>query len=96
MATGRVGKVALIIPKLGWISIYLKTSSHKHALLVDSSTRPQNIKNTMIYTQLMKFKESDDFICKVATTNEEISQLIETGFEYICDHNRAKFFRKRK
>jgi len=44
MATGRVGKVALIIPKLGWISIYLKTSSHKHALpkiLVDSSARPQ-------------------------------------------------------
>jgi integrase len=56
----------------------------------------KNIKNTLIYTQLVDFEEKDEFICKVATTNEEISQLIEMSFEYVCEHNGAKFFRKRK
>ena len=56
----------------------------------------KNIKNTLVYTQLVNFKEKDEFICKVATTNEEIAQLIEAGFEYVCEHNGAKFFRKRK
>jgi integrase len=56
----------------------------------------KNIKNTLIYTQLVNFNEKDEFVCKVATTNEEIAQLIEAGFEYVCEHNGAKFFRKRK
>ena len=44
----------------------------------------------------VNFKEKDEFVCKVATTNEEIAQLIEAGFEYVCEDNGAKFFRKRK
>ncbi|MEM3695409.1 MAG: site-specific integrase, partial [Candidatus Bathyarchaeia archaeon] len=56
----------------------------------------KNIKNTLVYTQLVDFKNDDDFVCKVASTNEEIAQLIEAGFEYVCEHNGAKFFRKRK
>jgi len=56
----------------------------------------KNIKNTLIYTQLVDFKNEDDYICKVASTNDEIKALIEAGFEYVCEHNGAKFFRKRK
>jgi integrase len=56
----------------------------------------KNIKNTLIYTQLVDFKNEDDYICKVASTNDEIKSLIEAGFEYVCDQNGAKFFRKRK
>ncbi|MEM3759577.1 MAG: tyrosine-type recombinase/integrase [Candidatus Bathyarchaeia archaeon] len=55
----------------------------------------KNIKNTLIYTQLIPSNE-DEFICKVATTIEEAKQLIEAGFEYVCDIDNAKLFRKRK
>jgi len=56
----------------------------------------RNIKNTLLYTQLMEYKNDDDFICKVANIPSEIQGLIETGFEYICDMDGLKFFRKRK
>jgi len=55
----------------------------------------KNIKNTLIYTQLINF-EDDEYVCKVARTIEEAKQLIETGFEYVCDVDGAKLFRKRK
>ena len=55
----------------------------------------KNIKNTLLYTQLIDDKE-EDYICKIAQTTKEISQLIEDGFEYICEQEELKFFRKRK
>ena len=55
----------------------------------------RNIKNTLLYTQLMDTKE-DDYICKTAKTTKEIAQLIEDGFEYVCELENMKFFRKRK
>lgn len=56
----------------------------------------KRIQNTLKYTQLAKFEETDGFVCKVAATKEEISALIEAGFEYICENNGLKFFRKPK
>jgi hypothetical protein len=38
----------------------------------------------------------DKLQSKVARTLEEIAQLIEAGFEYICEHEGLKFFRKMK
>ena len=38
----------------------------------------------------------DEFVCKVAETPEEVSALIEAGFDYITDLEGKKFFRKRK
>jgi len=55
----------------------------------------KNIKNTLIYTQLVTF-ENDDYICKAATTVREATELIESGFEYVCDLEKVKLFRKRK
>jgi len=55
----------------------------------------KNIKNTLIYTQLVSFND-DEYICKVAKTLEEATQLIEAGFEYVTDMNGYKLFRKRK
>jgi integrase/recombinase XerD len=55
----------------------------------------RSIKNTLIYTQLVKF-DSDDFVCKVAKTITEAQQLIESGFDYICEVDGHKLFRKRK
>lgn len=51
--------------------------------------------NTLIYTQLVTFQD-EDFIAKVATSEKEVCQLVEAGFEYICDYNGNKIFRKRK
>jgi len=55
----------------------------------------RNIKNTLLYTQLIDTQE-DDYVCKIAETTKEIAQLIEDGFEYVCDQENLKFFRKRK
>jgi len=59
----------------------------------------KNINNTMIYIHLeaMLFtSNADDFHVRVTATPKEIVKLLEAGFEYVCDHDGAKFFRKRK
>ena len=55
----------------------------------------RNIKNTLIYTQLITFKD-DEYTAKVALTEKEACDFIESGFEYVCDYNNRKIFRKRK
>jgi len=55
----------------------------------------KNIKNTLIHTQLIEFKD-DEFVCKVAKAVQEASELVENGFEFICAFEDAKLFRKRK
>lgn len=55
----------------------------------------RNIRNTLVYAHLVNFKE-DEYIAKVAHSEEEICQLAEAGFEYVCDYNGNKIFRKRK
>ena len=59
----------------------------------------KNIKNTLKYVQLEEalFKEhNEQFICKTAKTIEEAKKLIESGFEYVCEMQGVKLFRKRK
>jgi len=55
----------------------------------------RNIKNTLIYTQLVDFQD-EEFVARVAHSEEEVCQLIRAGFEYVCDHNENQIFRKRK
>ena len=55
----------------------------------------RNIKNTLVYTQFIQFKD-DEFVCKVAKTVQEACDLVENGFEYVCAFDDAKLFRKRK
>lgn len=58
----------------------------------------KNIKNTLIYTHLVEelFQGQDEYISKVTKTERDACALIEAGFEYICDFEEAKLFRKRK
>ena len=59
----------------------------------------KNISNTLKYIQLEQalFQlEDDQYICKVASSIEEITALVESGFEHVCDFNNVKVFRKRK
>ncbi len=55
----------------------------------------KSINNTLLYTQLVVFKE-DDFTARVAHSEQESCQLIEAGFEFVCDFSGNKLFRKRK
>jgi len=55
----------------------------------------KNIKNTLIYTQLVTF-QNDDYTCKVASCIKEAAELIEAGYEYVSEMDHQKLFRKRK
>jgi len=55
----------------------------------------KNIKNTLIYTQLIDVR-SDEYVCKTVEAVDEAAKLIEAGFEYVCEINGVKLFRKRK
>jgi len=55
----------------------------------------RSIKNTLVYIDLVDF-ENEEYISKVAHKPEEIQELIEIGFEYVCQKGDLTFFRKRK
>ncbi|MGD6852424.1 MAG: tyrosine-type recombinase/integrase [Candidatus Bathyarchaeia archaeon] len=55
----------------------------------------RSIRNTLVYTQLIDFRD-DDYVARVAHSEQEACQLIESGFEFVCDFNGNKIFRKRK
>ena len=59
----------------------------------------KSIQNTMIYINLERaiFKEAnDEFTVRTVDTLEEACKLMEVGFEYVCDMDDKKLFRKRK
>lgn len=71
---------------------YAKTKDILHVMRVLGH---KNIKNTLVYTQLVNLND-DEYVCKTARTVEEASSLIEAGFEYVTDVEGVKLFRKRK
>ena len=71
---------------------YHKTKDILHVMEVLGHKR---IQNTLKYTHLVNFKD-DEYVCRVAKSEKEIAELIEAGFEYVCEHEGVKFFRKRK
>lgn len=58
----------------------------------------KRIENTLIYVQLAEelFKDEIEYISKVAKTEGEACSLIDAGFDFFCDFNGNKLFRKRK
>ena len=42
----------------------------------------KNIKNTLIYTQLLPFQEDQKFLSRVATNTKEACELIEDGWKF--------------
>ena len=58
-----------------------------------------SLKTTLIYIDLeiALFKEvNDGFTAKIAESIDEACKLIEAGFEYVCEMEEKKLFRKRK
>jgi integrase len=87
------------------LKITFKTFRHWKATMEYNKTKDilyvmqvlghKNIKNTLRYTQLVNFAQ-DEYVCKVATTVKQASELIEIGYEYVCEIEDIKLFRKRK
>jgi hypothetical protein len=69
---------------------YHKTKDILHVMRILSH---RSINNTLKYTQLVNF-QNDDYVSKVANTIEEACELVEAGFEYVCDIEETKIFRK--
>jgi integrase len=73
----------------------MEYSKTKDILYVMQLLGHRNIKNTLVYTQLVNF-ESDEYHFATASTIEEAGKLIQAGFEYVCHHNDVMLYRKRK
>ncbi len=73
--------------------LYYRT---KDILLVKEKLGHKNINNTLIYTHLVNFADSEDFYSATAQTVDEARKLIETGFDYVTEMDGVKLFRKRK
>jgi len=71
---------------------YHKTKDILHVMRILGH---KSIRNTLVYTHLVDFKD-EEFVSRAAWTLEEASRLIESGFDYVCDVENAKLFRKRK
>ena len=72
---------------------YARTKNILHAMQIIGH---RNIKNTLLYPQLVKTQTKDEYVCRVAKTVEQTAELIEAGFEYVCEIDGVKLFRKRK
>lgn len=73
----------------------LEYHSTKDILHVKQILDHRSLNNTLLYTQLVNFP-NDDYAAKVAHTEQEACQLIEAGFEFVCNFCGNKLFRKRK
>jgi hypothetical protein len=52
----------------------------------------------LVYTHLAEelFKNEQEYISKAAKNERKICALVDAGFEYVCDSDNHKIFRKRK
>jgi hypothetical protein len=59
----------------------------------------KSLASTEIYINIERttFESAcDEFTVKVTEKPEEVKALLEAGFEYVCDMDNVKLFRKRK
>jgi hypothetical protein len=55
----------------------------------------KSIQNTLVYTQMVEFK-NEEYISATAKTIEDAQKLVEAGFEYVTGIDGVKLFRKRR
>jgi len=72
--------------------VYHKTKSLLH---VQERLGHKSILITTLYTHLMNF-DADSYYSETAQSVEEARKLVEACFEYVCDVNGFKLFRKPK
>ena len=72
---------------MGYVALHIRS--------IEQRLGHRNIKNALIYTHLITF-EGDECHSAVAENVEEAIKLIEAGFEYVCEVDDARLFRKGK
>lgn len=70
---------------------YHKTKDILHVMKLLGHKR---IESTMLYTQLVEF-ESNEYASRVTNSLQGARALVEAGFDYVCDLDGYKLFRKR-
>lgn len=55
----------------------------------------KKLETTQKYMHLMNLND-DEWACKTASTVEEVTQLVEAGFQYVTETDGLKIFKKRK
>jgi integrase len=68
----------------------------KDILYVKELLGHKSLKNTLVYTHLVSFEEENAYTIRVASTIDEFTALLESGFEYVSDYEGRKVLRKRK
>jgi len=72
--------------------LYKETKSLIH---VKERLGHRSVTSTEIYTHLINF-ESDEYITQRTSSINEAEKLLQAGFEYVCEMDGYKLFRKRK
>jgi len=99
-------KLAVNLGKPDINRIQLKTFRHYKGTMEYHKTKDilnvkivlghRNIKNTLVYTHLINFR-NDEYVSKVAKNADEACELIEAGFEFVCSTpDELLIFKKRK
>ena len=67
-------------------------------VLVQQKLGHRDIRETLIYAQIVDVLEDDNYSCEIAETVEQAKTLIEKGYEYVTGEydNGGKLFRKCK
>ena len=81
-----------------WKATMIAIQTNGNVLNVMTFLGHKNIQNTMKYIHLAEIisGRSGEYICSIAKTLDDAKKLIEKGFEYVCEMDGAKLFRKRK
>ena len=92
---GRGGRLAEL-PKLSRQALVLFSPFvvYAHAY-VQKLLGHRRIESTMLYTRLVEF-ESSEYTSRGTSSLQGARRLVEAGFEYVCDHDGYKLFRKRR
>lgn len=81
---------------MGKVADFCETKS---PVLVKELLGHRTLDTTLLYIQTEKclFKEdNENFIVKTVKNADEIQELLEVGFEYVCEKGDLVFFRKHK
>ena len=73
--------------------LYAKT---RDILFVKQQMGHRKIETTLVYTQLLKINEDEEYTCKAVDNKEDAMKLIENGFQYVMEVDGYKILRKRK
>ena len=76
--------------------LYHQTKDPWYVMEFLGHTSLQHTRKYVILEKALYQNQSDDFLCKVARTVKEASELIELGFEFVNEINGSYLYRKRK